>query len=262
MKLSVITPSLNQGQFLHKTIESVINQKGDFEIEHIVMDGGSTDSSVKILQETAKTLANQKRVNFIWRSEKDGGQSDAINKGLALAGGDIVSYLNSDDFYAPGALAKVVEAFRQQPNKLWLTGYCAIVDQNNQPINSMISRYKNFWLNHYSYNSLLVLNYISQPATFWRKTMYQKFGGFNQDFHLAMDYDYWLRIGANNTPIIIPSTLANFRVHTSSKGGQQYRNQFTEDEQICRQHTDSRLLRWLHRLHNGVIIASYRLSRN
>lgn len=262
MKVSIITPSLNQGKFLRQTIDSVMNQKGPFEIEHIVMDGGSTDNTLHILQEAEKRMNGNRRVRLIWTSKKDKGQSDAINKGLRLATGEIVAYINSDDYYEPGAFAAVIKHFRLNPAHRWLSGYCRIINAQNKPIQSLISRYKNFWLNHYSYRSLLILNFISQPATFWRRDIMKDYGNFQENLHLAMDYEYWLRLGHNNTPIIIKSVLANFRVHGSSKGGLQYRRQFAEDQRVCEQYTSNNFIHLLHRGHNFLTTYIYKLSRS
>ena len=109
MKISVITPSLNQGKFIEKTIQSVLNQEGNFELEYIVIDGGSKDSTIDILKNYQNTLT--------WLSEKDQGQADAINKGFSMASGDLFAWLNSDDTYEKNALNEVAKIFRKHKFK-------------------------------------------------------------------------------------------------------------------------------------------------
>jgi glycosyltransferase involved in cell wall biosynthesis len=261
MKVSIITPSFNQSFFLEKTIESIISQKGDFDLEYIVIDGGSTDDSVDILKETGKKLKRNPRIKFIWKSEKDKGQSDAINKGMAMASGEIVAFLNSDDLYVPGCLNTVVKKFDTDSSIKWLTGYCQIVNEKGNQIQSPVMKYKNFWLNHYSFNKLLVLNFVSQPSTFWRRELTKTIGLFDEKLHFAMDYDYWLRIGKSYKPAIIKSNLSCFRIHGSSKGTNQYIEQFDQDFETCLKNTKNKLLIILHKLHNGLIKLTYKLIK-
>jgi len=261
MKISIITPSYNQAGFLKKTIESVISQKGDFELEYIVMDGGSTDGSVEILKNTEDKLNGNNRIKFIWKSEKDKGQSDAINKGLKIATGDIVAYLNSDDIYLNGCLQNVAQTFISSPEAKWLTGYCRIINEHDRPIQSSIMKYKNFWLNRSSLKKLLVLNYIAQPATFWRKELLDKIGFFDEKLHYTMDYDYWLRIIKKFNLLVLKEYLAGFRIHSSSKGGAQYVKQFDQDLEVCKKYSNSKLSILLHRVHNSMIKAIYRIIK-
>lgn len=264
MKISVITPSYNQANFLKKTIESVISQKGDFEIEHIIMDGGSTDGSVEVIKNYESRIKNEefdglnKGITFIWKSENDNGQSDAINKGLRIATGDIVAYLNSDDIYLKDCFQNVAQSFENNSEMQWLTGYCQIIDEKGNQIQSAIMKYKNFFLNRYSYKKLLILNFVSQPCTFWRKKLIQSIGLFNEELHYTMDYDYWLRIGEKNGPIIIKDYLAGFRIHGGSKGGSQYIKQFDQDLETCKKYTNSRFLITLHKFHNFLIKMVYK----
>lgn len=267
MKFSIVTPSYNQGQFIGQTIESVLSQKGDFEIEYFVMDGGSSDSTIEVLKKCDKEIASgkyskyNKGIKFYWQSEKDKGQSDAINQGLKKSTGDIVAYLNSDDKYVEGAFDKIRRGFEQNPDKIWLTGYCNIVNEQGEQIQSMIKKYKNFWLRHYSYIKLLVLNFISQPATFWKKGAVGKNGLFDESLHYTMDYDFWLRTGRLSDPIIIRDELADFRIYKSSKGGSQYLAQFKQDYKVSMGYTNNGFLLASHRLHNWMITSVYRIIK-
>ncbi|MCD4672777.1 MAG: glycosyltransferase, partial [Anaerolineaceae bacterium] len=161
-RISIITPSFNQADFIETTILSVLGQEYPH-LEYIVVDGGSTDGTLDILRKYETQLT--------WSSEEDRGQAHAINKGLARAGGEVVAFLNSDDVYAPGALLATGEYFAAHPGAWWLTGKCAIVDDQGCEIRKLITAYKHFWLQFRSYGVLQIMNYISQPATFWRRSL-------------------------------------------------------------------------------------------
>lgn len=267
MKFSIVTPSFNQGQFIEQTIESVLSQKGDFEIEYFVMDAGSKDNTVEIIKKIEAKIGKggfkglNGGITFYWQSKKDKGQSDAINQGLKRATGDILAYINSDDSYAEGSFQMVCDALSKNKSKNWVTGYCNIVDQDNKSIRSHISKYKNFWLNRYSHKGLLMLNFISQPSTFWRASMTKQFGLFDEGLAYTMDYDYWLRICGENDPIILRSPLANFRIHNQSKGETAFLKQFNQDFEVCSKFTQNRLILLAHKFHNKMIIMLYKIIK-
>src|SRR4051812_39375084 len=123
MRISIVTPSYNQGAFIGRTIDSILSQQGDFELDYRVIDGGSTDGTVEVLRSYGDRLT--------WISEPDKGQVDAINKGLAAVTGDVIGWINSDDLLLPGALAKVAAAFRAQPETEWVHGRCVIIDEHD-----------------------------------------------------------------------------------------------------------------------------------
>lgn len=248
-RVTVITPSFNQGHFIKETIESVLGQ-GYPDLEYIVMDGGSTDETVDILKSYGKRL--------VWVSEKDRGQSDAINKGIRRATGEIIAYLNSDDLYEKGALESVAGYFSGHPASLWATGKCRIIDTNGTEVRKPITAYKNFFLSRYSYKTLLVTNFISQPATFLRRRAFDEFGLFDEKQHRVMDYDFWLRIGRGNPPGFINRYLASFRVHPGSKTSSSFNLTFKEELEVARKHTDSTVLNGLHYMSYLGICAAYR----
>ncbi len=247
-KISVITPTLNQGDYIDETIQSVINQEYP-DLEYIIIDGGSTDQTLKILEKYRGKLK--------WISEKDTGQSNAINKGLKLATGDVLSYLNSDDIFENSSLQVVGNFFANHPQAYWLSGRCCIVNSNGEEIRRMISIYKNFWLKWASFPVLNILNFISQPATFWRKEVINSVGLFNENLFFTMDYDYWLRIGKKYRLWVLPITLAKFRIQPSSKTMYSTRSQFKEEMKTLRIHTKSELTIKLHALHNFLILMLY-----
>lgn len=239
-KISVITPSFNQGTYIERTIQSVLDQ-GYPNLEYIVVDGGSSDGTIEIL----KTYESR----LIWISEKDTGQSDGINKGMRMATGDILSFLNSDDMYEPGALTAVAAQFMSDPSIMWLTGRCRIIDEDDREVRSIITAYKNFLLDHYRYKLLLIANPISQPATFWKKEIVEEIGLFDSGESLTMDYDYWLRIGRRYQPAIADENLAVFRVHPQSKTS---RSRFLTIQRECtisRKYSCSLFINVLHYLH-------------
>ena len=214
MKISVITPSFNQGAYIERTIESVLGQSGDFDLEYIVLDAGSTDGTLDILKRYESQLS--------WKSEPDNGQSDAINKGFRMASGDLLAWLNSDDTYCEGALAAVAEEYMKKPFE-WCFGNCTVIDENDREIRKPVTRYKANQGSKYSTSRLLRRDFISQPATFFSGTAYQTIGDIAEDLVYSMDYDYWLRLGKRWQPRHIPSYLASFRWHGESKNGSAYR---------------------------------------
>lgn len=248
-RITVITPSYNQGHFIEQTIRSVLSQNYP-DLEYIVMDGGSSDNTLSVLRKYDGQLT--------WISEKDRGQSHAINKGFAMATGEVMAFLNSDDLFLPGALLTVGWYFADHPEAAWLTGRCRIIDQDNRVIRGAITRYKNFWLRLNSYQALQITNYVSQMATFWHREVIERVGGLDESLHYAMDYDFWLRMGRHYRLNVIDDYLACFRIHASSKAGASANAQFDVDLEIVQRHGQSKLLYSLHRLHNAMIVACYR----
>ena len=254
MKISIITPSYNQGNFIEETIQSVISQKGSFELEYFVIDGGSKDRTVDILKKYEGKLS--------WISEPDNGQTHAINKGLKKATGDIIAYLNSDDIYELGALRKVVHFFQKNPEKKWGYGKCRIINENGKEIRKWITSYKNFLLKKYSYNKLLSENFISQPATFFRRELLDEIGFFDEKQHLVMDYEYWLRIGEKYDAGVIDEYLADFRWYTTSKSGGNFKKQFKEELYIAKKYAHGKKLPiLLHAFNYYKIVGMYSLLR-
>lgn len=248
-KISIITPSFNSVEFIEKTIISVLDQRYP-NLEHIIIDGGSTDGTIEIL----------KRYNdkIIWISEKDKGQSDALNKGMRMSTGKILGELDSDDVYLHGTLQKVVNCFVSRPEIMWLTGKCKIINAQDMEVNKFISAYKNFWLKRYSHNKLFILNFISSPATFWRCEAIDKVGFFSTNEHYAMDYEYMLKLASKWHPFILDDYLAAFRVHPSSKGSRMFNRQFKDELRIAKRYIGNKKgLIFLHNLNSSSIILAY-----
>jgi len=208
-RISIITPSYNQGHYLEQTIQSVLAQ-GYPNLEYFLMDGGSTDNSVEIIKKYQRHLTH-------WVSEKDEGQSDAINKGLRLATGDVINWLNSDDYYMPGALHHVAGVFGDAS----VTAYCG-----RSRVFSDTREYPSQGTDVYAGNLPKTIGWarIDQPETFFRKEVWAYFGAVNQSFHYVMDKELWIRyllkygsdgIRKDEVPLV------NFRIHWASKTGAQ-----------------------------------------
>jgi glycosyltransferase involved in cell wall biosynthesis len=250
--ITVITPSYNQGIFIRQTVESVLSQEYPG-LEYIVMDGGSTDDTLAVLEPYSPCLT--------LISEPDRGQTDAINKGLHRATGDIVCWINSDDYFLPNALLTVGQYFAGHPGIDWLTADCLIVDESGQLIQQPIRQYKKLLRNLSNQAYLGLTNAVCQPATFWRRSVHERVGYLNENLHFTMDYDFWLRLAQESSPAILRTATSAFRIHGQSKGGQQYVAQFREDEQTMQQYARSGTVRWLHRRHNQLIVSLYKLLK-
>jgi glycosyltransferase involved in cell wall biosynthesis len=221
--VTIVTPSYNQGRFLRRTIESVLTQSYK-NIELFVMDGGSTDESVEIL----KSYGDQIK----WVSERDRGQTHAINKGLAQARGTILAYLNSDDVFLPDSIANVVNYFESHSDVSMLYGKAHYIDEDD----NITGDYRTA---AYSRDALAEECIICQPATFWRRELQDKIGVFDERLHYVMDYDYWLRAANSGAGIVhLEQYLASSRLYADTKTlsarGKIYRELFD----ICWRHNE------------------------
>lgn len=178
-KITVVTTSYNHHRFIEETLQSVLNQEYP-RLEYIVIDGGSTDGSVDIIRRYAGRLS-------YWVSEPDRGQTDALIKGLSKATGDILAVLNSDDLYEPWTLREVASFFLGDPRANAVYGDATWIDVNGQVIKQKKEHSFNRFIWIYDHN------FIPQPSTFWRRDLYEKVGGLNPSFDLAMDADLWIR---------------------------------------------------------------------
>jgi GT2 family glycosyltransferase len=207
--VSVITPSFNQAGFIRETIESVLSQ--DYRnLEYIVVDGGSTDGTVDILRWYA---ARDPRFRFV--SEPDQGQSDAINKGLRMANGSIIGWLNSDDTYLPGAIGKAVQAFLSRPDWAVVYGRAVFTDETSRHLHE-------YPVEPFSHEALFRFCFISQPAAFIRRDVFLEVGGVDVGLKFCMDYDLWIRISKRFPLGYIPELLATTRYHPASKTATQW----------------------------------------
>jgi glycosyltransferase involved in cell wall biosynthesis len=255
VKISVVTPSFNGLPYLREATRSILSQEGPFELEWVIVDGGSTDGTVAFSKELSDPRVR-------WSSEPDRGQAHALNKGLAVADGDVIGWLNTDDLYTPGALASVTEAFEGNPAAQWLVGRCEIIGPDGRVIREGVTRYKDRALRRYAYRSLLRENYLSQPAVFWRREFGRSVGPLDESLHYTMDYDLWLRMGRAAEPLVLDRILAQFRLHATSKTGRVNREQFDEQYRVaCRYFAGDRVSRLVHRLNVEKIVWAYRAMR-
>src|SRR4051794_2646456 len=176
-RITIVTPSYNQGPYLEQTIRSVLDQ-GYRNLEYIICDGGSTDQSVEIIKKYQDKLA-------YWCSEKDRGQSHAINKGFERATGDLYAYINSDDYFEPGAFDRVAQGYNDGGK--FIVGWSQYLEANGdmRPYPVKPTSEPSDWL---------VKNPIPQQSSFWSASLWKQLGPFREDLHFSFDYEYWLRI--------------------------------------------------------------------
>lgn len=202
--VSIVTPSYNQGCFIRETIESVLTQ--DYpNIEYWVIDGGSTDETVSIVREY------EYDPRFHWISEKDKGQSDAINKGVNRSRGDIVAWINSDDYYTPNAIKSLVPKFISNPSVGLVFGDIQQIDQQGKSLGKIVCQTSQ------PQRMLSKLVIPTQPSCFFRMSAWKSVGMLNSNLHYVMDFDIILKIMSNYSFSYVPSTIAMFRVHGESK---------------------------------------------
>jgi glycosyltransferase involved in cell wall biosynthesis len=223
--ITVVTPALNAAATIEETLRSVRAQAYPH-VEHVVVDGGSTDGTVGILER------NQ---GVRWISEPDDGLSDAMNKGIAMAEGEVIGWLNADDFYLPGALEKVARAFEAHPGATWLTGYCRIVGGDGQEIRRPVTAYKNWLLRRYSFALYLTQNFVSAPATFVRKDAYPQ-PPYETRYRISMDYDTQLKLARRRDPIVLHEELSAFRMIEGTLSMSSFERQFREHAENARKH--------------------------
>jgi glycosyltransferase involved in cell wall biosynthesis len=215
MKFSIVTPSLNQGQFIEETIRSVLTQEGDFFIEYIVADGGSTDNSVEIIKKYAALVQEKKvgtgcrGITLRWWSKKDEGQVYALREGFSKTEGNILGWINSDDMYMPGAFEVIMMTVQGNPESDLIHGDMIIenmVEKKTQLIRSQ----------QINYRILSEDNVIQQPSTFFTRSSYNRVGGLDTSFRYVFDYDLWLKIARKRKMLYISQTLSTFRIWAGS----------------------------------------------
>jgi glycosyltransferase involved in cell wall biosynthesis len=203
MLLSIVTPSFNQGRYIEETIRSVLSQ--DYpHVEYLIIDGASTDSTVDILRKYQHKLT-------WWVSEKDQGQTDAINKGFARAQGDVLAWINSDDTFEPGAFTAAMTCLKDHPQVGMVYGDCNYINESGVVIGKFHAAQTTYQLLRQGYT------HIPQQTMFLRAELWRRVGPLDPSFYFAMDYDLWTRIAARAPIKYIPQTWANFRLHTAGK---------------------------------------------
>lgn len=218
-KISIVTPSFNQGKFLEQTILSVISQNYP-NLEYVIIDGGSTDESIQIIKKYGKNLK-------YWESNKDKGQWDAINKGFAKTTGKIMTWLNSDDILMPGTLNLVANIFKQLPKVDWLSGIPTTINEEGfiMHVGFKPAYIRKFIQSGFHHGA--GLGYIMQEGTFWRKKLWNSAGGKVENVNFALDYKLWREFAKYTELIPVFTSLAAFRLNPERKT-QNFNNYFKE----------------------------------
>jgi len=226
VRITVVTPAFNARPTIEETLASVRAQDHP-DVEHVVVDGGSTDGTVDILRATE---------GIRWVSEPDRGLSHAMNKGIAMATGEVVGELNADDRYSPGALRAVAAAFAERPGVEWVTGRCPIIDAGGHEIRRPVTAYKNALLRRYSLRLYLTHNFVSAPATYFRTDVLREIGGFDERYRISVDYDLQLKLARRGDPVVLHRDLAEFRMAAGSLSMSGFERQFAEHAEQARRH--------------------------
>jgi glycosyltransferase involved in cell wall biosynthesis len=215
LSLTIITPTLDQGDFIEKAIRSVVDQ-GYEPLEYFVIDGGSSDRTVEVIERYGD------RIDW-WVSEPDEGQTHALAKGLERARGDVIAYLNSDDYYLPGAFSTALGALEQHPEASWVAGAALDLDAAGQPTEfgkwvplppsdyEQWPRGRHWWVT-FPWG-------VPQPSCFWRRRLFETYGGFRRDMHFAFDLEFMVRLAlAGDMPLLVPDEVLSARVlHEGAK---------------------------------------------
>ncbi len=228
MRISVITPSFNQARFLPATLASVGEQAHD-DIEHILIDGGSNDGSVEVIQAHADQLA-------FWVSEPDEGQTDALCRGFDRATGDIYCWLNSDDLFEPWTLREVVAFFESHPDVDFVYGDATWISDDGAVLKPK---------REHSFARFVFLhdhNFIPQPSAFWRRSLYERVGGLDRSFNLAMDADLWARFAEVTKPVHVARPWSRMRFYPEQKNTALRPASLEEMERIRSRYTGSRVI--------------------
>ena len=244
-KISIVIPSFNKFKYIGKTLDSIFLQKYP-NLEVIIQDGGSTDGTLQIIKKYAKRYPRVIK----WVSKKDKGQLDAINKGLAKATGEIISFINADDVYTKNAFDEISKAYGESPGSIWFAGQGTVIDKKGKEIAKLVTIYKNIALVLNSKFYLLITNYLMQPSIFLAKDAYDKYGPFSGTDDFVTEYDLWLKLSRKRMPYIINKTLSRFRIEPGTKTKNMFIKLLEVDSKIVRKYTKSKLFLFLHDLHN------------
>lgn len=238
-KISIVIPSYNKVKYIKKTLDSIFNQNYS-NIEVIVQDGGSTDGTLQIV----------KKYKVILESKKDKGQLDAICRGMKKATGDILTFINADDYYEKNTFKLVSEAFLKNPKAIWFAGRGRVVNKDNIEIAKIFTLYKNLLLLLDSRFYLLVTNYLVQPSVFYTKNAYKKFGPFTGTSSFVTEYELWIKLFNYQKPVIINKLLSNFRIEKDTKTKMLFNDILYEDEKIITKYTNNKFILMFHKIHN------------
>jgi glycosyltransferase involved in cell wall biosynthesis len=243
--ISIIIPSYNTGKFLRSTLESILYQEGEYEV--IVVDSHSTDGTLGLLDSYQRKFDGRLHVALMGRE----GQVKAINYGMSLAHGDILTFLNTDDTYERGCFKRVVKAFEGE-NVEWVYGKGFVIDENGRISRGIVTTFKSIWWGKGTKRILSWFDYISQPTVFWRRSLWDKVGELNPEFRLCFDYEMWLRFWKVSNPLFINQHLANWRAHSDAISVRNTNAQIDESLRINLQYARNW---WDVLIQNGVALA-------
>lgn len=227
-RITIITPSFNQARFLNQCIDSVLDQRHP-NLQYLVLDGGSTDGTPDILRGY--------RDRIVWKSERDRGQSDAVNKGLRAAEGEIIGWVNSDDYYLPDAFARVIQTFARHPDAAMVFGRALMVDERGDTMRE----YPTF---DFKRDDLRRKCYVCQPAVFVRRSALAEVGLLNEHLDICLDYDWWLRISRAHAIAFCDHVLAASRHYGATKTAARRLRALVEAGYLMREHFGEASWRW------------------
>lgn len=244
-KISIVTPSLNQGQFIEETIRSVLLQ-GYPNLEYIIIDGGSTDETLNIIKKYEPWITH-------WISEPDRGQANALNKGFARATGEIFAYINSDDLYEKDAFFNMARQYVIKGRPALITGACLVFDELGKT-----RIFSPTWPSDLSYFLKPFGSPFAQPASFWKADVYRQVGGFNEKLHYAFDREFFLKLGLKGIqPFLTATIVARYRDHQKAKTRSTI-NFFEEAAPIIKKYgracglSDTFIRRRIRKVHNNI----------
>tara|TARA_B100000795_G_C22797461_1_gene440087 strand:+ start:2346 stop:3224 length:879 start_codon:yes stop_codon:yes gene_type:complete len=227
LKLSIVVPCYNMERYIEKTIESIINQQYP-NLELIIVDGGSTDSTLALLSKYESHID-------ILISEKDDGQYNAVNKGFSKATGDVLAWLNADDIYFPWTFDHVSKFFNKHHDQSWISGSTSLMNEQGliNGFNSNIITKPNFFVENGWFRARL-FGYLQQEGMFWRKSLWQEVGGLNESYKLASDFELWTRFSKFSSLVSFGLPLACFRIRKSSRSNEFKADYDHEVSLICK----------------------------
>ena len=244
MKISIIIPTYNSDKYLDEALSSIVSQSYK-KYEVIIIDGGSKDRTSEIVESYNHILIDKLR--FI--SEKDKGEPDAINKGMNMATGDIIAYLDSDDIYEPDSFIKVIRYFKRHDVK-WAYGKCRVINEKGYETRQIVTRFKELFQPFYNYQTLCMFDYVAQPSAFWRREVLETVGYLNIEEKLAFDYDWWLRLGKVYKAGFINDYLACWRSHKTSETAKALTQDLREGLDLSLKYSEGKF--WLRPFQYGI----------
>ena len=239
-KISVIIPNLNGAKYLRECLDSVVSQVYENK-EIIVVDGCSDDES--------RDIVAQYPVRLIMAPPK--GEPDAINIGMRYASGDILTFLDSDDYYYPSALSIVGDCFKKVRPQ-WAYGLGKVVDSDGNETRKLMMSIKTYLMERYNYNALRIVNYLLQPSVFWRRELWEELGGFRTDEKYAFEYEWWLRAGKKYAPGFINRELSVWRMHGGSVTSGNLKQNALDALRLQREYTSNPFLNMAQAMSYGV----------